>query len=128
MTAQDSTPGDRENVTDEQSGEPTKPETPREAETTVSGVSATVRSESNIEASDMRVSGTTDVDGEPSVSLSIQSEGLHDTSVVFSFGPGNARELAQELEAQATHAEEWTAYEHDGAGRSDPGSDDVDRR
>jgi len=128
MTAQDSTPGDRENVTDEQSGESMKPETPREAETTVSGVSGTVRAESDIRASDMRVLGTTGPDGEPSVSVSIQSEGLHDTSVVFSFGPETARELAQELEAQATHAEEWTAYKHDGAGRSDPGSDDVDRR
>lgn len=115
MTTHDENiPGDGENVSEEQGSEHgEKPQTPKEAKTTVSSAGALVRAEKSIDACDIQILGTTDLEGESSVSLSTESETLSDTSLVLSFDPDTARELAQELEAQATHAEQWAIYKRE---------------
>ena len=106
MTADDCTHQNGENVTEEQPAE--KPQTPREAKSSVPGGGALARAEKRIDG-EMEILGS-ETDGEPSVSVTLQSGGLSDTSVVLSFSPDTARELAEELEAQAAHSEQWAAY------------------
>lgn len=116
MTTQnESTPHDRENVTEEQNSEPTeKPQTPKEAKETVPGGSALVRSEKHMSDTEIQVIGTSALDeNEPEVSISVESTSLSDTAVTLSLTPEEARKLAAKLQEQATHAEQWTAYKRE---------------
>jgi len=112
MTAQESTPQDGENVTEEQNGEPTeKPQPPKEAKVSLSGGSALVRSEKRVSDTEIQVTGSSTPDeNEPEVSVTIKATGISDTSFTMGFTPEKARELAGELRAQATHAEQWAEY------------------
>mgnify|MGYP006280228997 CR=1 FL=1 len=116
MTASKSTPSELESVTDEQDGEPAeKPIPPSEAKAeleTADGHSL-IRVEQDVTPDTVEVCGTADLDGEPNVSLTIKSTGLRDTSVVSGFEPETARELAEQLKAQADHAEQWAEYKRD---------------
>lgn len=115
MTAEESTPRDGENVSEEQSGEPVeKPQTPKEAKVSVPGGSGFVRAEKRVSDTEIQVVGSSTPDeNEPEVSVTVEAAGLNDTVVTMGFTPAEARELAGELREQATHAEQWAAYKRE---------------